>query len=685
MPVVDTLFLIITPTNITVFAGNDSLVCGDDSLGLNGVINTALGGVWSTSGDGQFSPNDSTLSPQYLFGPNDTSLNFVEFILTTTGNGGCLPQTDTLLINIQDPLILTTTSLDTICRNDGLFDIESISSTTEGFWSTLGDGNFLNSIQLNTEYLAGTDDLTSNEIILYFTTTNNGVCNALVDTLNIEVINAPIANFNFDNVCLNETSFFTDSSTTIGNIANWNWTFNDSITSTNQNPSIEFTTVGTQTATLIVESNYGCIDTLTQNTIIHPLPIANFNSNAACYVDSAELFDASSISTGTNVQWNWIIDNGFSASGENISVIFDSAGTYNTTLIVTSDLGCVDTIIGLLEVKPNPVALFSSDSVCLNNTSTLFDLSTVEFGQVVSWHWELENGEIDSIQNTDFIFSSDGQQPVTLIVTSSDGCSDTITQNVIIHPLPNALFSYEGFCEEDDVLFTDESTISSGQITGWLWDFDSDSSNIQFPSYGFGTQGIYNVELSVFSEFGCLDTISQNIIISPNPTADFSISNSFTQVLDLVYFTDQSIDASVWYWDFGDGLGFSTDQSPNYAYGNFGQYSIELIIENQFGCTDTAIQTITVKQPPLLPLAFSPNNDGLNDVFSVLGGYFMEFQFIIYNNWGKQIYISQDPDLGWDGTYNNEEQPIGVYVYLLKVVTEDGVEYNLHGDVTLIR
>jgi gliding motility-associated-like protein len=189
----------------------------------------------------------------------------------------------------------------------------------------------------------------------------------------------------------------------------------------------------------------------------------------------------------------------------------------------------------------------------------------------------------------------------------------------------------------------------------------------------------------VFSEFGCIDTISQNIIINPNPTADFSMSNQFTQVLDPVFFTDQSIDASVWYWDFGDGIGFSTDQSPNYAYGNFGQYSIELIIENQFGCTDTAIQTITVKQPPLLPLAFSPNNDGLNDYFNVLGGYFIEFQFIIYNNWGKQIYISQDPELGWDGTYNNEEQPIGVYVYLLKVVTEDGQEYNLHGDVTLIR
>jgi len=345
----------------------------------------------------------------------------------------------------------------------------------------------------------------------------------------------------------------------------------------------------------------------------------------------------------------------------------------------------LDTISGVVEVKPNPVAMFSSDSVCLFDTTSLIDLSTVEFGQIIEWEWNFGNGSSDSIQNASYIFNSDGPQSVSLIVTSSDGCNDTITQDVIIHPLPNANFSYEGFCEEDDVLFTDLSTISTGQTTNWFWNFNNDTSTLQHPSYGFGVQGNFNVSLTVLSEFGCIDTSTQLITISPNPNAEFSISDQFTQVLDLVYFTDLSIDAYLWNWDFGDEIGFSNDQSPTYAYNDFGQYTIQLIIENEFGCTDTVYNTITIKQPPLLPLAFSPNNDGLNDQFNVLGGHFVEFQFVIYNNWGKQIFISNDPKIGWDGTYENVDQPVGVYVYLLKVVTEDNIEYNLHGDVTLIR
>jgi len=684
--VTDTMLLTITPTSITVFVGNDTLVCGDDSLILNAAIQTAAGGIWTTLGDGTFS-DSSDLNASYYFGANDTIANTVELYFTTTGNGGCLAQVDSLQVDIQNPLELSVMSNDTACRNGGAFNIFSTTNTGQGYWITNGDGSFSpDSNSLNPQYLMGNTDTTSNNITLTFITENNGVCTAISDSIIIDLIDAPAVNFGFADICLNETVFFTDSSSAIGGVTDWSWDFNDTILSSQQDTNVTFTSFGTQTATLVVTSGYGCIDSLTQNIIVSPLPTAALTSNADCYEDSVEMFDASTVATGTIVEWEWMIENGFTGNTQNVSVIFDSASVYSTTLIVTTDMGCTDTITDSLQVQPNPIASFISDSVCLNELSNMVDASTVEFGTIVTWEWIIDGLSTDTLSATTYTFDSDSLQPVTLIVTSSFGCIDTVTQDIMVHPLPNSAFSYEGFCEEDNVLFTDESTINTGQVIAWNWDFGNTESSVeQNPSNGFGVAGTFDVTLITTSNYGCADTTAQNISISPNPTAEFSMSSNIAQVLDPIYFTDESIDASQWEWDFGDTIGTSTDQNPDYAWNTYNQYTVSLIITNDFGCTDTVTHIVTVKQPPKLPLAFSPNGDGLNDIFYVIGGTFVEFRFEIYNNWGKMIFESNDPLIGWDGTHQDIEQPLGVYVWIYHVVTEDGEEYSEHGDVTIIR
>ena len=684
--VTDTMLLTITPTSITVFVGNDTLVCGDDSLILNAAIQTATGGIWTTLGDGTFS-DSSDLNASYYFGANDTIANTVELYFTTTGNGGCLAQVDSLQVDIQNPLELSVMSNDTACRNGGAFNIFSTTNTGQGYWITNGDGSFLpDSNSLNPQYLMGNTDTASNNITLTFITENNGVCTAISDSIIIGLIDAPAVNFGFADICLNETVFFTDSSSAIGGVTDWSWDFNDTILSSQQDTNVTFTSFGTQTATLVVTSGYGCIDSLTQNIIVSPLPTAALTSNADCYEDSVEMFDASTVATGTIVEWEWMVENGFTGNTQNVSVIFDSASVYSTTLIVTTDMGCTDTITDSLQVQPNPIASFISDSVCLNELSNMVDASTVEFGTIVTWEWIIDGLSTDTLSATTYTFDSDSLQPVTLVVTSSFGCIDTVTQDIMVHPLPNSAFSYEGFCEEDNVLFTDESTINTGQVIAWNWDFGNTESSVeQNPSNGFGVAGTFDVTLITTSNYGCADTTAQNISISPNPTAEFSMSSNITQVLDPIYFTDESIDASQWEWDFGDTIGTSTDQNPDYAWNTYNQYTVSLIITNDFGCTDTVTHLVTVKQPPKLPLAFSPNGDGLNDIFYVIGGTFVEFRFEIYNNWGKMIFESNDPLIGWDGTHQDIEQPLGVYVWIYHVVTEDGEEYSEHGDVTIIR
>jgi gliding motility-associated-like protein len=89
--------------------------------------------------------------------------------------------------------------------------------------------------------------------------------------------------------------------------------------------------------------------------------------------------------------------------------------------------------------------------------------------------------------------------------------------------------------------------------------------------------------------------------------------------------------------------------------------------------------------PPVAPTAFSPNGDDVNDTFRMRGGPFAEYELRVFNEWGNQVFISTDPDIGWNGAYKDKMQPTGVYIWTFKGTTIDGNAYNMQGEITLIR
>ncbi len=89
--------------------------------------------------------------------------------------------------------------------------------------------------------------------------------------------------------------------------------------------------------------------------------------------------------------------------------------------------------------------------------------------------------------------------------------------------------------------------------------------------------------------------------------------------------------------------------------------------------------------PPKLPTAFSPNGDGMNDVYYPRGGPFKTIDFRVYNSWGVEIYSTQTVGEGWDGTYKGVDQQVGTYVWTVRAMTVKGEEFIKTGDVTLIR
>jgi gliding motility-associated-like protein len=178
--------------------------------------------------------------------------------------------------------------------------------------------------------------------------------------------------------------------------------------------------------------------------------------------------------------------------------------------------------------------------------------------------------------------------------------------------------------------------------------------------------------------------------VHPNPVAGFSISgNNASGDGATIIFNDQSLGASSWIWDFGTG-DVSSSQNPEYTYNDEGEYTVWQYVENQWGCTDSTFNTVIVKPSVTfyIPNAFSPNGDGINDVFHPFGINVDtdNYQMLIYDRWGKQVFRTDNINTPWDGTsYESAGKtlPTGVYVYKISVSIE-GSQKVFDGIVTLV-
>jgi gliding motility-associated-like protein len=154
-----------------------------------------------------------------------------------------------------------------------------------------------------------------------------------------------------------------------------------------------------------------------------------------------------------------------------------------------------------------------------------------------------------------------------------------------------------------------------------------------------------------------------------------------------VLFLNQSTGASSYWWDFGDQEQ-SVERDPSHAYIESTVYTVTLIAQSAQGCLDTSTSAIEVGSRGgklYVPNAFSPNGDGINDRFSVKGNGIIEYRLQVFSRWGKLLFESIDPEMGWDGKYHGMDQGIGTYVYIVHASFQDGHDKFRKGNVTLIR
>jgi gliding motility-associated-like protein len=505
-------------------------------------------------------------------------------------------------------------------------------------------------------------------------------------------VHADIAAVN--SACANDLVTMNDNSTvTTGFIGSSAWNFGDgSPQVSGLNTTHTYPVAGTYIITHIVTSDGGCVSTAIDTIVINPLPVAGYTAANTCQSQPALFSGNSSV---LPVTWSWSFGDGGTSSLQNPSHAYGAAGSYLTTLIVTTAAGCADTSIRSLTIYPQPVASFTSTLVCWGDTTAFNSTSTTASGTITGTWWDFGDGGTSTLSTADHAFGSMNDTfSVTLAVITNYGCVDTITQAAYTYPLP--VFNYgpqlSAGCDAFTTTFNETSTVSGGMIINWLWDF-GDGNLIYTPSpvHTYDSAGSYYVSLTVTDTYGCTmgDTLNYPVVVYPHPIAAFSASPYEASVFaPNIQFNNESTGAAQWDWDLGDNE-TSIMQDPYHVYPDTGTYMVTQIAINQYGCRDTTEHPITIngETTTFIPNAFTPNGNGLNDVFAPKFYGITEYQMFIFDRWGNQIFKTSSMTEGWNGRVNGAGEEVQQDVYVYKIFTKDLLrnDHRYIGTITVVK
>lgn len=372
------------------------------------------------------------------------------------------------------------------------------------------------------------------------------------------------------------------------------WKFSDGTQLTGLNPVKTFANPGTYTVKLI--SDFGaCKDSITKSIQVVAKPGNGFTatSNTGCKAPLPVSF--TSQATGA-VSYQWKFGDGGTATDPNPTHIYQTAGTFDVTLIVANAAGCTDTLVkkAFVRIQPTLVSITNvpQEGCIPYDFRPLISVTGVD--PIVSYHWKFGDGGTAAVKDPSYTYTQAGTYTVELVYTTSGGCTDSVKVVDAIRvgnkPIVNFAALPTITCAGLPVQFTDQST--GGKADRWLWFFgDGGNSSEQHPAHIYQDTGYLHVKLVVWSN-GCRDSLTklQMVYIRP-PVARFDVVANCANRLSRS-FTDRSLGAKSWSWDFGDGQ-TSTTQSPTHNYAAPGSYIVRLTVRNET-CEHTITKQVVV-------------------------------------------------------------------------------------------
>lgn len=520
----DTIIVTVEPSPI-VNASADQTVCADNAIALldGNISGGATTGEWSSLGTGTFTPNTSTLNTSYIPSPTDTLNGAVTLVLTATGFGSCNVETDTMVITITGaPTVEAGVDTIWVCSNNANVALSgSVSGpTTSGKWTTTGNGLFSpDNLLLITNYQPSPSDIISGEITLYLESTNNGTCSGAMDSVKVIFTESPVADAGINIIaCVNENSVELQgaisgpTTTGIWSGGSGNYTSSETDLSASYSPTAAEILSGNLVLTLTSTNNNTCnseSDFLQIDFVA--APFSNFSATDVCLNEATDFNDASLPGYGTITNWEWDFDDTFTSSLQNYSHTYNSYGIFDVQLIVTTNVGCSDTVLIPVTVHELPVAGFTFEVSCTGSDVEIsfIDASTTDLDSINTYVYDFGgqgSGSSNANPTQNFIGSDDFE--ITQIVTTYNGCIDSVVSIITIPERPQAGFYYNttnglNIGAEFDFIDTSFNAID------YFWDFgEGSTSNLQDPSNTYWVNGAYIVTQHVTGAFGCTDSTS---------------------------------------------------------------------------------------------------------------------------------------------------------------------------------
>lgn len=457
--------------------------------------------------------------------------------------------------------------------------------------------------------------------------------------------------------------------------------------------------VGTFPIKYVYTSAKGCADSLTKNITVWPSPVALWSvAGPYCQKNDLVFTDSSKANFSNIVQRIWNYDDGTPpvtrTSAGNHTRQFALAKTNNISLRVVTDSGCTSTLnTQAIKINYLPKPAFTLPGICLPDGRGLFtNQSTIDDGSegLFSYLWNFNDPNdlsISLLKEPVHKYSALGPYSVKLRVTSKDGCVDSLTKLLTtVYPQPKAAFTASSldFCVRDSIQFTGQGDGITSAAVSWVWNLSGGvNSTLQNPKHPFPDSGIYKVSYYFFNGQGCVsDTVSKDLTVNAYPVLKMGptikvLEGGIANVKPVFVFGKQL----TYKWTPSLYLNNDTAAAPKSS--PLDDITYKLTLTGKGNCTVSDTIFIQVLYAPVVPNAFSPNGDGINDTWRIkylesYPGALIE----VYNRYGQLVFSSVGYDVDWDGTLKGQPLPVGTYYYIINPKNGRPI---ITGSVTLIK
>jgi len=516
-------------------------------------------------------------------------------------------------------------------------------------------------------------------------------CESDTLTITAPMYAQPVIDFTFtDSVCLGSPmQFFGTVSSSSHPITNWLWRFPpDTTIIRTQNATYTFTTPGNHSVLFMATSsgNADCLGMKTKNVFVADKPHAAIKDQFICSDIPLVLQDSSYTTDGLVItSWWWDLGNGQFSTQQNPTVTYIISGPVTVKLVVTNSRGCLsDTLVKTINVQQNAIANFGYNIPLCDNVAVQFsDSSSISGGTITQWNW-IHNGTVISTQQNPSAVFAAGIQTIGLVVNNITGCkSDTLYKTFVVNTSPVISMNFSNACNQTPVAFTGIN-INGAAITDWKWNYgDGNTGNGINTQHTYGNEGVYSVSLAAVSVNGCVSgTLQKNIIIySTHAFAGNDTIAAAGQPVQL-----HATGGINYSWTPATGLNNPNTADPIAVLNTTQTFTVKAFTPQ--GCESFDDVTVKIYKGPdiYLPNAFTPNGDGLNDLYRGIPVGIQQFHFLkVFNRYGELVFYSTDHREGWDGLWKGKKQEAGVFVVIASGTDFRGNPVNKKQSFVLIR